>query len=534
MRLQYIFQGQDNERHPFYVRSNWVPPVQPSVALETFLEEVKAELADIQLSKPKHNLPYNERMAIRELKGNSEINIKKADKGTTTVIMNKQDKIREGQEQLDNRTHYLLLDIPMAESTQERVQRIIDTLYREKHIDDMTKKWLSQTPNPPRVPLFYTLTKIHKPTPVGRPIISGCDGPTERISSFVDYILQPIAKAQKSYLKDTTDFINFIERTKIPKNTTLVSMDVTSLYTNIPQEEGITTVCKAYEAFYNRNFPIPTNSLKEMLQLILGENSFSFNGRNYLQTHGTAMGTKMAVAFANIFMSEVETEILKANDTKPLHWKRYIDDVFSLWGCERDKIQLFIKEANKHHATIKFTAEISEKEINFLDTTIFKGERFHNDHILDIRTHYKSTETFQYTYFTSCHAPDVGKGFIKGEALRLLRTNSSEHTFQDNIANFKLRLFERGYPVNLVNNALAEIQFKVRESALKNQNKGRKKILPFVTQYNPAIPNLKKILMSKWHHIENQPLLREIYKEKPIISYKRGKSLKDILVRAKL
>ena len=70
-----------------------------------------------------------------------------------------------------------------------------------------------------------------------------------------------------------------------------------------------------------------------------------------------------------------------------------------------------------------------------LDTTIFKGERFHNDHILDIRTHYKSTETFQYTYFTFCHAPGVGKGFIKREALRLLRTNSSEHTFKDNIAN---------------------------------------------------------------------------------------------------
>ena len=70
-------------------------------------------------------------------------------------------------------------------------------------------------------------------------------------------------------------------------------------------------------------FPVPTNSLKEMLQLILGENSFSFNESNYLQTHRTAMGTKMAVAFANIFISEVETEILKASDTKPLQWKRY-------------------------------------------------------------------------------------------------------------------------------------------------------------------------------------------------------------------
>ena len=154
----------------------------------------------------------------------------------------------------------------------------------------MTKKWLLQTPNPPRIPVFYTLTKIHKAKPVGRPIISGCEGPTERISSFVDSLLQPVAKVQKSYLKDTTEFINFIERTKVPENTFLVSMDVTILYTNIPQEEGITVVCNAYEVFHENNPPIPTDLLREMHGLIL-------KGRNYLQTHGTAMGTKMAVAF---------------------------------------------------------------------------------------------------------------------------------------------------------------------------------------------------------------------------------------------
>ena len=75
----------------------------------------------------------------------------------------------------------------------------------------MFKKSLSQTPSQPRIPVLYKLTKIHKKNPVGRPIISGCDDPTERISSFIDNILQPIAK--KSYLKDTTDFIDFIERT---------------------------------------------------------------------------------------------------------------------------------------------------------------------------------------------------------------------------------------------------------------------------------------------------------------------------------
>ena len=108
------------------------------------------------------------------------------------------------------------------------------------------------------------------------------------------------------------------------KRTFLVTMDVTSLYTNILQEEGITTVCNAYENFHKNNPPIPTNYIKEMLRLILKENSFQFYGNNYLQIHGKAMGTKMAVAFANIFMADIETEILskkrqKATDLEMIH-----------------------------------------------------------------------------------------------------------------------------------------------------------------------------------------------------------------------
>ena len=108
-----------------------------------------------------------------------------------------------------------------------------------------------------------------------------------------------------------------------------------------------------------------------MLRLILKENSFQFNGKNYLQTHGTAMGTKMAVAFANIFMSAVETRLISQSPTKPLVWKRYIDDVFSLWDKNKEEIGSFIELANNHHPTIKFTADISETEITFLDTCIY-------------------------------------------------------------------------------------------------------------------------------------------------------------------
>ena len=126
------------------------------------------------------------------------------------------------------------------------------------------------------------------------------------------------------------------------------------------------------------------------------------------------------------------------------------------------------------------------------------------------------------------------KGLIKGEALRLLRTNSSAKSFYENIYNFKKRLRARGYPHNLIEKITSEVKFTERKSALQKNNEVRKKILPFVTTYHPALQNLKNILMSKWHLIQDQPLLREIYNEPPIISYKRAKSLGDILVRAKL
>ena len=101
--------------------------------------------------------------------------------------------------------------------------------------------------------------------------------------------------------------------------------------------------------------------------------------------------------------------------------------------------------------------------------------------------------------------------------------------------NFSTRLENRDYPAKTVEKHLSEVIFADRKKALEQRNKNaRKKILPFVTQYHPALPNLKNILMGKWHLIQNQPYLRNIFKEPPLISYRKGKSLKDTQVRAKL
>ena len=213
-----------------------------------------------------------------------------------------------------------------------------------------------------------------------------------------------------------------------------------------------------------------------MLSLIRKENSFQFNGRDYLQTHGTAMGTKMAVAFANIFMANIEKEILRQSTYKPLVGKRFIDDVFSLWNITKGEVDDFIEQANKFHP---------------------------------------------------------------GEALRLLRITPSpplaKTTFEANIKDFMFHLITKRYPVSLVKKRLGEVQFNDRHSALTQKNQtARKNILSFVTQYCPALLGLKDILREKWHLIQNHQRLEEFSKEPPLLSYRKGKSLKDILVKAKL
>ena len=99
---------------------------------------------------------------------------------------------------------------------------------------------------------------------------------------------------------------------------------------------------------------------------------------------------------------------------------------------------------------------------------------------------------------------------------------------------FKQHLRTRGYPKTVIERSFSGVNFAARPSALKQKKKGNEGILPFVTTYHSAVDNLKQTLMEQWSLIQNQPLLKTIYLKPPITSYKRGKSLKDTLVRSKI
>ena len=100
------------------------------------------------------------------------------------------------------------------------------------------------------------------------------------------------------------------------------------------------------------------------------------------------------------------------------------------------------------------------------------GDRFLKKFLLDVRTSFNPTEIFQYTNFYSCRLPGVTKGFIKEEALRLLRTNSSQTTSKENVRTFATHLRNRGYPAaTLVVKHLSEVKFSERETSLANEDR---------------------------------------------------------------
>ena len=125
MRLKYMFaKERKTSAHPFHVKSTWQPPVQNSVALENYLEETKLEIASAIFRPQIDNISANERKAISALNRNSKTNLKKAEKGTTTVILDTAQKIDEGLQQLSNDKFYKPLSSPIVHDTAPKVKEL--------------------------------------------------------------------------------------------------------------------------------------------------------------------------------------------------------------------------------------------------------------------------------------------------------------------------------------------------------------------------------------------------------------------------
>ena len=434
--------------------------------------------------------------------------------------------------QLNDNKYYQKQTKDLTDKIQQRIKEYTSRMYNDKLIDEKTYKYLTSNPNP-RAGRFYILPKIHKQGNPGRPIISSNGHPTERISEFVDYQLKPLVQTLPSYIKDTTHFLLQLQNLgPLPENSILVTLDVSSLYTNIPHKEGE----EACRHFLNTRplKSIPTERICDLIRMILGMNNFSFNGQHFLQTHGTAMGTRMAPSYANLFMGNFEQLAIENAPLKPFVWWRYIDDIFMIWTEGEDNLKTFINYLNSIHPTIKFTHEYSNssnQSLPFLDVQVHL-----NNNQIQTDLHTKPTDKHQYLLKSSCHPAHTKRTIPFSLALRLRRICSTDHFFNKRCYELINYLALRGYSRRLLKREVNRVRNISRQEALKPrpQTDNQSARTPFVITFNPALPNASATVCKNLNILHSSARCKQTFSPPPVVAYKRTPNLRDLLVRTQL
>ena len=247
------------------------------------------------------------------------------------------------------------------------------------------------------------------------------------------------------------------------------------------------------------------------------------------------MGTKMAPAYANLFMGELEPKLIKLNSKAILIWKRFIDDIFIVWTDTESALDTFIENINKVHHTIKFTHEQSTEELTFLDTTVYKGPKFHETGLLDVKTNIKPTNKQLYVHKTSYHPESCKNAITTGETQRYLTTNTQEQTFKEMTHKLTNKLIERGYKAKQIKQSLKKFPFCSRNTIL-NKEKQKQEQPPTVipVKYNDSCNEIREIVNKHWDKVQEDTQLKNLFPNKPMLAYKKNQSLANNLVRSKI
>ena len=407
LRLRWFFREEESDREipgGFKVPSKFNPK-NVDAAIEIYLSVLEEKLLAVKAEGSNFsNLSTQEQEAIRNLQSDDSIVIKPADKGSGVVVWDRNDYLLEAEKQLSDKEVYEQCDGDPLPNLQKMISKELHKIKDKKEIDSKTLDYLLI--NDPRLGRFYLLPKIHKRlfSVPGRPVISNCGYVTERISAFLDYHLQPLARKVKSFIKDTNDFLcKLKDLPPLPDNALLCTIDVVGLYPSIPHADGLDAMKNALEGRDDKS--VSTESLTRLADIVLKNNFFEHNSKTFKQKQGTAIGTKFAPSYAILFMGEFEERALENYHLKPWVWWRYIDDIFLVWEHGEEALIEFISYLNSIHPTIKFTHKYSRDSIEFLDVLVIReGEGIRTDLFV------KETDTHQYLHFSSCHPFHTKKG----------------------------------------------------------------------------------------------------------------------------
>ena len=540
--------------------------------LKTFLGAVKSEIMDPKnRNKVQCNIPQDELEALLDLiklQKEGKIVIKPCDKGAGIIILTHSDYVKACMEHLNSKqtnndgtsdSFYVKVHQSKLDQVKGKIINLIQEGYDNQILTKQEYEAMSDISE--NAGKFYCTFKVHKSHEVGkappvRPISSGSGSIYEQIGRYLEHHIKDVAKEYPSYLQDTLDFIRSIEQINeeevFPDNTILVTMDVSSLFTVIPQKEG--AECVRQKLNMRDDQQVPTEFLIRILKICNEFNIFQFNGELYHQRIGSGMGARPTPPYANIFMAtKVDPEIQRiANEMgrdgsmslKLL--KRFLDDLFLIFQGSTQRLHQFFNKLNEIHPSIKLTMnhtnpenELDEMqcscspntEIPFLDTSCSIQNR---KIILDL--YRKPTDRNQYLLTSSIHPAHCHENIPLSLAMRITRICTIPETRDKRHQELKEMLLDRDYRSGMIDAAIQKAKAVPRSQAIKFVAKQESNKRPtFVVSYDPRLPNIQNITQKHWRAMSRlDPYLAEVYNEPPLIAYKRTQNIRDKVIRAKL
>ncbi|SRR6266436_778540 len=439
---------------------------------------------EIQHSKSvNHKVQENYSGVLKSLKAKDCYYIK-SDKSNAVVIMDKTDYCSKVEEMLISGPYDLISKSPL-DKFQRQLKATLQTC--KTFVTKELKKVLI-VPNPV-LPKLYCLPKVHKPGVPMRPIVSGIDSPTYKLSKFLVKQFSQLQTQPKSFsVKNNLEFISKVKDIKLSPNDYLVSFDITAMFPSIP----ITETIEFLESLLTDNNFTPTeiNELVVLTRLCMNQNSFQFNGRYYTQTFGTAMGNCLSPFMANLFMSYFETKLCESFPDFPKTFIRYVDDIFAIVSYTPEKLAEFVDLLNSQYPSIKFTTEIEVgSKLPFLDMLICR-----ENGSLSFDIYRKPTNVNRFIDNSSFHPKQHKIAAFNSMIHRMLSFPLSKSNLTKETAHIKQVAEQNGFATTIIDNLIRKQKFKLsveHSTTLPTQQKKTKwaKLLYFP----PLSNNIAKI-----------------------------------------
>ncbi|XP_046737556.1 uncharacterized protein LOC124406248 [Diprion similis] len=334
------------------------------------------------------------------LKQHNDLIVTKADKGNVTVIMNQNDYTDKSNNVLYDKDTYQTLNKDPTKKIEKQINDTINLWQQKKFIDSQTAKNLKIHNSLP--PKIYFQPKIHKTDVPLRPIVSNINAPTYKLSKFCGSILYNIIRNSQYHVKDTWSFVNSIKGKIVPTDHVLISLDIISLFTNVPTKLVMSIITKKWPEI-KKYTNINKKEFIEATKLILDSCYFIHNNQFFKQIFGVAMGSPMNPVVANLVLEHLENKIINNFPFKLPFYYRYVDDIIT--AVRQDQITTLLNKFNSFHPKIQFTYEEEKNnKINFLDTTLINTN---NGIILD--WFHKDTWSVYRMECKDCHKIYIGQ-----------------------------------------------------------------------------------------------------------------------------